>query len=177
MSMLSSRSQPLRPGDLREEREVRHDQATTARPPLRLVRLDEGARGRRITRIFTALVAMAACAGLFATVCAHVLLAQGQADLDALNARAANAEAAHQQLQVDVAELESPARIVPAARQRLGMIPPPTVVYLTPGAPRVPAPTPTTTTPASTANSPSTTVAGANGSTAKAVTKTKPAHP
>jgi cell division protein FtsL len=161
--------------DLREEREVRHDQATAARAQLRLVRPDEGARGRRIIRIFTALVAMAACAGLFATVCAHVLLAQGQADLDALDTRASTAEAAHQQLQVNVAELESPARIVPAARDRLGMIPPPTVVYLTPGAPRVPAPTPTA--PASTATSPSTTVVGTSASAAKAATKPKPAHP
>lgn len=104
-------------------------------------------------RMLTVLASIAACAVLFGPVCTHVLLTQGQAELDQLEARAADAEAAHQRLQVEVAELESPARIVPAARERLGMIPPPVVVYLTPGAPRVTAPSPatnpSTTTPAS----------------------------
>jgi cell division protein FtsL len=166
--------------DLREEREVRHERAAEARADLRLVTPDEGARGRRVTRLLTVLVAVAACAVLFGTVCTHVLLTQGQAELDSLDTRAANAEATHQQLQVQVAELGSPARIVPAARERLKMIPPPTVVYLTPDAPRVPVPT--TTTPTATATDPSTTVAGKASPKANASLKAKasasaPAHP
>jgi cell division protein FtsL len=139
--------------DLREEREVRHARVAAAETPLRLVTADPVAPGRRTVRVLTVLAAIAACAVLFGTVCTHVLLTQGQAELDNLEARAADAEVAQQQLQVQVAELESPARIVPEARERLGMIPPPAVVYLTPGAPRVPAPA--TTTPAA----PPTTVA------------------
>ncbi len=139
--------------ELREEREVRHARTAAAEPPLRLVTPDPGARGRRTVRVLTVLASAAACAVLFGTVCTHVLLTQGQAELDRLEARTADAEAAHEQLQVEVAELESPARIVPAARERLGMVPPPVVVYLTPGAPRIPVPStataPSTTTPAS----------------------------
>lgn len=138
--------------ELREEREVRHARAAATESPLRLVTPDAGTRGRRTVRALTLLTSAAACAVLFGTVCTHVLLTQGQAEVDQLEARAADAEAAHQQLQVGVAELESPARIVPAARERLGMVPPPVVVYLTPGAPRLPAPSaivPSTTTPPS----------------------------
>lgn len=155
----------------REDREVRHARlnagTATATAELRLVTPDGGARGRRITRGLTVLAAAAACAVLFGTVCTHVLLTQGQAELDSLNGRAADAAAAHQQLQVEVAELESPARIVPAARERLGMVPPPTVVYLTPGAPQVAAPT---TVPV--AETPPTTAASK-----KAAANSTPSHP
>lgn len=133
-------------GTLRDEREVQARAAAAEAAPLRLVTADEGARSRRVTRLLTCVVTAAAVAVLFGTVCTHVLLTQGQAELDRLEARAAAAEDTQQKLQVDVAELESPARIVPAARERLGMVPPPTVVYLSPGQPRVAAPT--TTTPA-----------------------------
>src|SRR3954447_2632677 len=124
--------------DVREDRDVRHGRHAPARPTaeLRLVTPDAGARSRRLTRALTVLVAAAACAVLFGTVCTHVLLTQGQAELDSLNGRAADAAATRQKLEVEVAELESPARVVPAARERLGMVPPATVVYLTPGAPR-----------------------------------------
>lgn len=157
--------------DVREDREVRHGRAgtatATATPELRLVTPDAGARSRRITRALAVLVAAAACAVLFGTVCTHVLLTQGQAELDSLNGRAADAAAAHQQLQVEVAELESPARIVPAARERLGMVPPSTVVYLTPGAPKV---TAATTVPLG--ETPPTTAAAK-----KATANAKPSHP
>ncbi|HEX8771060.1 MAG TPA: hypothetical protein VF711_09875 [Acidimicrobiales bacterium] len=149
MSMLRDLREARDAHDAREDREVRHRREATAAAELRLVTPDAGARSRRITRGLTLLVSAAACAVLFGTVCTHVLLTQGQAELDSLNTRAADAAAAHQQLEVRVAELESPARIVPVARARLGMIPPPTVVYLTPGAPRVGAPT-TTIPPAAT---------------------------
>jgi cell division protein FtsL len=154
----------------REDRELRHDRPARATAELRLVTPDAEARRRRSTRVLTGLVAAAACAVLFGTVCTHVLLTQGQADLDSLDARAAKAADVQQKLQVQVAELESPARIVPAARERLGMVPPPTVVYLTPGAPKVAAPTtmpPPTTLPASPTSTP----------TKKAVTNVKPSHP
>lgn len=154
--------------DLREDREVRHGRVTAATAELRLVTPDPGARARRITRVLTGLVAAAACAVLFGTVCVNVLLTQGQAKLDSLNTRAADAATAHEQLQVQVAELESPARIVPAARERLGMVPPPTVVYLTPGAPKVAAPTTAAPSPATPSRTASDT---------KATTNAKPARP
>jgi cell division protein FtsL len=130
-----------------------------SRAALRVIAPEPGSRGRRWARVLTIVVSLAACAVLFGTVCTHVLLTQGQAQIDTLNARLAADESTHQKLQVNVAQLESPGRIVAAARDRLGMTPPATVVYLTPGAPRVPAPTtvpPTTAAPTTTSVAPAT---------------------
>ena len=100
-------------------------------PQLRLVdpRL---ARGRRLTRLVTGALVAFACAGLFAIVGLRVLLAQGQVEVDRLEASIATAQAVEQDLRLTVAELEAPAQIVAAARQRLGMVTPVTVTYLIP---------------------------------------------
>jgi cell division protein FtsL len=72
---------------------------------------------------------------LFGVVAFHVLLTQGQLQLQHLQDRDAAVLARNQQLRLQVAELESPTRIV-AAAQQLGMVPPATVTYLSPSSNR-----------------------------------------
>lgn len=62
----------------------------------------------------------------------QVLIAQSEFQLAGLQANAAEAEDRYDRLRLEVAELESPARIMAAAQERLGMVPPPAVTYLTP---------------------------------------------
>jgi cell division protein FtsL len=85
------------------------------------------------------LVGAAAVAGVlavvFALVAVHVLLAQNQFQLDRLNARSAVEGAQYDRLRLQVAQLESPERVVAAAEGRLGLVSPPKVTYLTPDAP------------------------------------------
>ena len=122
------------------------------RPDLRVVDAAARPANRALVRVATVLAGLLATAGLFLVVCLHVLLTQGQADLDSLRARADAESARNRRLRVQVAELESPSRIVSAARERLGMVPPATVVYLPaadptrplPPVPSEPLPPPTT---------------------------------
>ena len=100
-------------------------------PNLRLVTPGE-ARERRHIRLLTGALLAAACAGLFAIVALRVLLAQGQVEIDRLEASIEAARATQQDLRLTVAELDAPAQIVAAARQRLGMVTPLTVAYLNP---------------------------------------------
>jgi len=85
------------------------------------------------------LAGAAAVAGIlavvFALVAIHVLLAQNQFELDRLNTRSAAAEAQYDRLRLQVAQLQSPERVVATAEGRLGMVSPPKVTYLTPNAP------------------------------------------
>jgi cell division protein FtsB len=110
---------------------IRRAPAPAARPHLRLVGTRE-LRVRRLTRLLTGTLVLATCAALFATVALRVLLAQGQADVDRLTASVEAKQAARQDLRLTVAELEAPAQVVAAARQRLGMVTPTIVTYLTP---------------------------------------------
>jgi cell division protein FtsL len=87
---------------------------------------------QRRARLLTGALLAAACAGLFAIVALRVLLAQGQVEVDRLESGIEAAQAAQQDLRLTVAEREAPAHIVAAARQRLGMITPPSVTYLNP---------------------------------------------
>jgi cell division protein FtsL len=167
-------------------------------PPLRLVPDAElGRRRRALARLCTALAVVLSAVGLFFVVFLQVLLTQGQAELDRLNARAEVEAAQNRRLRVAVAELESPDRIVGVARQRLGMVPPATVTYLQAAGPSdplppVPAGAPPTTT-ATTAPSPVTTAsprptaatsasprptatAAADGRRATTATTTAPRH-
>ena len=105
------------------------------RTPLRIVSPpDPEAKARHRRRLWVGLLAGLACAGLFAIVGVRVLLAQGQAPVDRLESQVTAAQAENQRLRFDVARLESPSRIVAEAQSRLGMVPPSTVVYLTPAA-------------------------------------------
>jgi cell division protein FtsL len=73
--------------------------------------------------------------GLFGLVAFHVVLTQNQFRLDALRTQATSEETRYERLRLQVAELESPQHVVAAAQQRLGMVFPPTITYLTPVAP------------------------------------------
>lgn len=99
---------------------------------------DPTVKARRRARLLTTVLAMLACAGLFAIVGLRVLLAQGQAEVDRLEARVEEVQTHQQRLRLHVAERESPPAIVAAARDRLGMVPLGPVVHL----PAAPAPSP-----------------------------------
>jgi len=79
-------------------------------------------------------VAAAAAVLVFGLVSFHVILSQGQLGLDRLEAQVAKEQARYQRLRLHVAELEAPDRVVTVAQDRLGMVPAPEVVYLTPRA-------------------------------------------
>jgi cell division protein FtsL len=70
-------------------------------------------------------VVLAALAG------AHTLIAQGQIHLDDVDRQVAQEQARYQQLRKDVAEAESPERIVAAAEAQ-GMVMPDDLQYLQP---------------------------------------------
>ena len=59
-------------------------------------------------------------------------MAQNQDRLDNLNRRLDKAQTRYEQLRYQVAELESPERVVAAAQDRLGMIEPAKVNYVAP---------------------------------------------
>jgi cell division protein FtsL len=102
---------------------------TPAKPRLHVV--DRPRRRLRTGPTFV-LGAVLAAGIAFAVVACQVALAQGQERLDTLDAQIAEATDRYQQLRLDVAELESPARIVDAATTDLGMVSPPAITYLTP---------------------------------------------
>ncbi|MBV9040013.1 MAG: hypothetical protein JOZ68_03360 [Acidimicrobiia bacterium] len=109
--------------------------------------ITERARQRRARRVVV-LTGVAIAAALFGVVAFHVVLTQNELAIQHLQSRADAASVKQQQLRLQVAELESPERVVDAA-QKLGMVPPVTVHYLSPDGPTgapVPAPevTPTT---------------------------------
>jgi cell division protein FtsL len=85
--------------------------------------------------VVTGALVLAVFACLFAIVALRVVLAQGQGELDRLAESIEAQQAVQQDLRLAVAELEAPAQIVAAARQRLGMVTTPTVTYLTPPPP------------------------------------------
>ena len=89
-------------------------------------------RRRRRARGTLALVGTVGIVALFALAAFHAMLASGQAQLDQLESRVSDAQARYESLRLDKAQLESPNRIVSEARDRLGMVPPSGVTYLTP---------------------------------------------
>jgi len=120
--------------------------AAPKRPPLRVVQPGERTAGaqRRRARLLVLSAVVVVAVGLFGAVVAHVVLTQNQFKLERLQRQAAEQQARYERLRLQVAELESPARIVAAAQERLGMVPPPTVKYLTPAKAEPPAIGPTT---------------------------------
>ena len=109
-------------------------QAAPARPRLRVVPpnyVSPRARRRRARRLLAA-ASVLAVLGLLGVASLHVVLTQGQFRLERLDARARQEQDRYERLRLEVAELESPARVVAAAQQRLGMVPPPGVTYLQP---------------------------------------------
>ena len=124
--------------------------APDARPHLKVVPkgyVTARARRKRARRLVV-LVGVGIAASLFGVVAFHVVLTQSQLDIQHLRAEADAASVKQQQLRLQSAELESPERIVDAA-QKLGMVPPATVRYLSPDGSPAPPPkvTPTTVAP------------------------------
>ncbi len=98
---------------------------------LRVVVPTERAR-RRITPAAGVVMTALLFVTLFAIAIAQTILVQGQIRLDGLDQQLATEQARYRVLRNEVAEMESPARVV-AAAQRLGMVEPDDLVYLQPG--------------------------------------------
>ena len=128
---------PLRPAPrtapARRPRPAPPVKRAPARPELRVVR-DEELREAERARLVRQLVVAAAVIGalcLFGVVVFHVLLTQNQFRLDKLQEQSLERQAEYDRLRLQVAELESPDRII-AAAHALGMVSPPKVTYLAP---------------------------------------------
>jgi len=89
------------------------------------------ARRRRARRLGSAAVVLTV-ASLMALAGTHAMLVSNQVRLDALELEAAEAQAHHQALRLEVATLEDPARVLSMATERLGMVPPEVITYLPP---------------------------------------------
>lgn len=129
---------------------------------------------QRRARLLVVLIGAAIAAALFGVVAFHVVLTQNQLDIQHLQSEADAASVKQQQLRLQVAQLESPERVVDAA-QKLGMVPPATVHYLSPNgtaAPLKPVSAPTPTTVPAHATAPKTYTARSPVTTVKPVTKT-----
>ena len=104
------------------------------KPRLRLVdntRLEQAVRRRRARRLVVA-AAVLAVASLIALAGTHAMLVSNQIRLDALEQQAAEAQARHQALRLEVAMLEDPARVVSIATEHLGMVEPDVITHLKP---------------------------------------------
>jgi cell division protein FtsB len=136
------------------------------RAPLRILpteHLERRARRRR-ARLTLTVAASLVAGSLLGVVAINVMIAQDQLRLDRLDAQRNVALDHRGQLQLQLAQLQSPARIVAQAEQRLGMVVPSKLTYLsgngatvqsTAGG-AVPAPLPPPSPPAASPTSPAT---------------------
>ncbi len=108
----------------------RTDLKVVARPRVRSAR-----QGRRLLITTCTFLTIVLAFGVAAS---QVFVAQNQARIDHMNAELKVEQARYDRLRFDVAELESPERIVAAAHDRLGMIEPPEVTYVAPVASNAP---------------------------------------
>jgi cell division protein FtsL len=128
---------------------------------LRVVERTRRGRGWQVGTVAGVLLFLA----LFAVAGFQALIVTHQKSLDDLTTRISAEEERARALEDDLAELQSPQRITEIAKDRLGMVSPPEVVYLQPRddddarAGEVPEPTPPATTP------PTTLAASKGGST------------
>jgi len=99
---------------------------------------------RRLTPATGVLLTAVLFATLLLIAVAHTVLVQAQVRLDELDAQLTVEQARYQELRTEVAEMESPSRVVSAA-QALGMVSPQDLVYLQPGASEPSATPPTST--------------------------------
>jgi cell division protein FtsL len=100
------------------------------RPNLRVVGPQERT-ARRLTPLAGVVLTGIVFAVLFAVAGAHTVIAQGQIRLDGLDRQVRAEQARYQDLAKDVAQMESPDRIVAAAEAQ-GMVTPQDLVYLQP---------------------------------------------
>ena len=122
---------------------VAPDPRTPERPNHLRVVTPVDRRRRRLTPATAVLLTAALFVTLLAVAMAQTVLVQGQVRLDELDAQLAEEQAHYQELRKDVAERESPGRIV-AAAQAQGMVTPTDLLYLQPTAPDPSAVGPTT---------------------------------
>ena len=122
------RAQPRQARPVRVVRPARAEPSTRTGACPRAGRASAAVTRRRLAWGFISLVAAVALA---VSAC-QVLIAQSQFELASLQSDAAAAEDRYDRLRLQVAELESPGRIMATAQERLGMVPPPGVTYLTP---------------------------------------------
>ncbi len=87
---------------------------------------------RKRVRFLGAVAGLIVVGSLFGLAAFHAVLVQGQVRVDTLTSKVAEQQARYQQLRRQVAELESPRRVVDEAVGRLGMVEPDRVEYLTP---------------------------------------------
>jgi cell division protein FtsL len=99
---------------------------------LRVVQPQERTVRRLTPKAGVALTALV-FATLFAVAGAHTIIAQGQIRLDSLDGQVQTEQTRYQQLRKDVAQMESPERVVAAAEAQ-GMVSPQDLVYLQPPA-------------------------------------------
>ena len=102
------------------------------RPPLEVVRPQPPRRSR--IGVIGVIGTVVLFGVLFALVLFQTVMVQNQSRLDHLDTNIRDEQGRYQQLRLQVAQLESPARVVSEATQRLGMVPPPGTSYLTPSA-------------------------------------------
>lgn len=112
--------EPVRWGDLVKQ----------SQPDLRLV--ERPARRRKTRprhRLVPGVIALASAVSL-GLVALHVLIAENQFTLDNLQQEASAQQQDYEHLRLDIAQLESPARVVSVAEDQLGMQQPASVTYL-----------------------------------------------
>lgn len=122
------------PSPRRLQPSPRRDQPARRQPPLRVVDHRRRARPRGAGAV-TAIATVVIFVALFALAVLQAWLVQGQQRLDRVNQQVAEAQTEYQRLRLEVAQLESPARVVDAAINQLGMVPAGDTTYLTPPAP------------------------------------------
>ncbi len=103
-----------------------------SRPELEVVRAK---RRRPRYGVLTAIGIGGVFALFFGLVVFHTLLLQNQRRLDDLDTRVRNEQETYQQQRLQVAQLQSPERILNVATTKLGMVPAQGTTYLTPSGP------------------------------------------
>jgi cell division protein FtsL len=99
------------------------------RPELKVVRTK---RRRPRYGVLTAIGIGGVFALFFGLVVFHTLLLQNQRRLDQLDTQVRSQQETYQQLRLEVAQLQSPERILDVATTKLGMVPAQGTTYLTP---------------------------------------------
>ncbi|HYZ97217.1 MAG TPA: hypothetical protein VE575_00615 [Acidimicrobiales bacterium] len=102
---------------------------------LRVVRPDRRGLGLRLSPRAGVVLTVLLFVALFGVAVSHALLIEGQGRLDALDQQVAAEQARYEELRRQVAELESPQRILAEATEELGMVPAADPEWLSPERP------------------------------------------
>ena len=90
---------------------------------------------QRQWRLALSITALLSVIAIFGAAVFHVMLVQSEFRLEKLEAEATAEQQRYEKLRLEVARLGAPERIVAAAQQRLGMVPPAQVSYITAASP------------------------------------------